>query len=300
MAAPTVPTLSTLVDEALNQAGHSSPTSDQQTRGEDQFIEEIKADISILARDLTSLYTTAYALTTIGKNRYANPTDYGVKMTMVLLHGQNTGTAQDGAVGSVTLASSETISSDFIIGKNILITAETGAGSYSQCTAYDISTKVATVTPDFTTAPAASSTYMIIDVEYEVQEAPVWDLDRGRNSIQKGIPRWFFPIGDANDGEFILDVTPDRVYGIQMRYYADLQEIDLAGTLMATLYAKWRNLWIKGVYAKQLDFDDDDRADRAEAKYENYLNGLVQRERYGFNMSNLNMHLDDGRGFGGF
>lgn len=291
MAAPTAPTLTTLVAEGLTKAGYSNIPTALQTRGEDKYMEEIKGDIAIVARDLTSLYTVAYTPTVIGKNRYANPTDYGIKMTMTLLYGQNTGTAQAGDSSSLTLAANETISEDFIIGKHIFISSGTGVGSYSQDTSYSTTTKVAGVTPDFTTAPGASG-YIIVDVEYPVTEQPVWDLDKGQNSISKARPYMFYPIGDANDGEFILYPTPDKVYGLQMRYYADLQELDLAGTLMVTLYKKWRNLWIQGVKAKQLEDDDDDRAQLEIQKYEVYLNGLVQRERFGFNMSNLQMTVD--------
>ena len=176
MAAPTAPTLISISTEGLKKAGYSDPNSTQLTRAQDQYMEEVKNDLSILlgGRRLKYLYTTAYTVTTIGLHRYASPTDYANDMSMTALYGTTTGTAQTGAIGSVTLAATEDISSDAIIGRYILITSGTGASSSSQCTAYNSTTKVATVTPNFTTAPAASSGYMVVTDYYPLTQTPAW------------------------------------------------------------------------------------------------------------------------------
>lgn len=296
MAAPAVPTLTTLVSDALEKAGHLSPTPAQQTRGEDRFIEEIKNDIFVNAPRIKSLHVTSVLVLDNGRSRYPTPTDFSSGLTMNRLYGQHVGTAQSGGSGSIVLAVDEDIGATTIIGKNILITANTGKGSMSQCTAYDDTTKVATVTPNFTTAPNGISEYMIVDEVKSLVPKPIWDLDTIEDfPTTQGDPDFFYPLGDADSGEFILFPVPFRSdgvpYSLQRRYYANLMKVDLAGTLMATLYQRWRNTWIQGVYAKQLQFDEDSRANSEMSVYRLFLTELEAREVYGMDLSDLQMKV---------
>lgn len=72
-----------------------------------------------------------------------------------------TGTAQDGAVGSITLAAGATATNDLYNGARILITGGTGTEQSRIITAYDGTTKVASVAPNWVTTPNATSTYEI-------------------------------------------------------------------------------------------------------------------------------------------
>ncbi|MEE8382223.1 MAG: hypothetical protein V3R78_10175 [Thermodesulfobacteriota bacterium] len=298
MAVPTNPTATTLVSEAIKKAGHSSPTSGQITRAEDFFMQEIKNDIHTLAKKPKFLHTTSILVLTEGKNRYANPTDYSSDMEMTLLSGTNDGTAQDGAVGSITLAATDSFIDSGIVGKEILITANTGAGSMSQVTAYDDTTKVATVTPDFTTTPDNTSTYSIIDAYDHLEQTPSFEFDRKvRNDTLLGRPTHFMPIGSANEGEFTLYPTPytddTSVYGIRLRYYANIMELDNTGTLMTKLYSTLRNIWIAGVKAKQLEDDMDNRQFAAKQEYNSALQAVIMREQYGMDLNGLVMSVSD-------
>ena len=292
MAAPTAPTLTTLTTEGLKKAGYASPTSAQLTQAQDEWMNEIKNDVLVLSggRKLTSLYTTSMSVTVQGKERYARPTDFFSEMTVDILDGTERGTATGGAVGSVTLAENE----GDIVGKYVLITAGTGVGSMSQITAFNSSTFVATVSPDFNTAPANGSSYMIIDAIYPLQPKPAWDI--GRN-YSRGLPSVFYPIGDNNYGEFILYPTPyttdSHVLGMRMRYYANLMTLDLAGTLMATLYQRWRNIWVQGVFAKTLQMDDDNRQKQELDNYYAMIKAMIARETYGADISNLQCRVID-------
>lgn len=293
MAIPTAPTLTSLVAAGLDDAGISSPTPTQTTRGE-RFVEEVKADIVAVERRLTSLQTTSVLVTTNGQNRYALPTDFLSDLSMTRLDGSVTGTAQTGAIGSVTLEATDDSDQDNL-GLDILIYEGTGKGSMSQITAYNSTTKVATVTPDFTTAPDSTSKYMKIDLMKFMEEVPRWEYDRNVTNPSQDAPTHFVPIGDADDGEIIIWPTPYRSsavpWGLQLRYYADLMELDLTSTLLATLYKKWRNVWTLGITAKQFKFDDDDRQITATNKYNFEIQQMVAREKYGYDMTNLNMQV---------
>lgn len=71
-------------------------------------------------------------------------------------------TAQTGASGTITLDASASATTDFYKGMLIYLTGATGVGQYRLCTAYNGSTKVATITPAWATNPDVTSTFAII------------------------------------------------------------------------------------------------------------------------------------------
>jgi Tfp pilus tip-associated adhesin PilY1 len=73
--------------------------------------------------------------------------------------GSYTGTAQTGTTSTITLTSGASSTNNAYTGLVLTITGGTGSGQESRITAYDGSTKVATVSPDWTTAPDPTSTY---------------------------------------------------------------------------------------------------------------------------------------------
>jgi hypothetical protein len=72
-----------------------------------------------------------------------------------------TGTAQAGAAGTITLAAGASATDDLFNGTRILLTGGTGAGQARIITDYNGTTKVASIAPNWTTNPDATSTYEI-------------------------------------------------------------------------------------------------------------------------------------------
>ena len=97
------------------------------------------------------------------------------------------------------------------------------------------------------------------------------------------------PIGDSDDSEFYIYPVPDKVYGLKINYYTDMMELDITGTLMATLYKRARNVFIQGVYAKQLQDDDDQLAPTELQRYNLMAQEFVFTETYGKDLHNINM-----------
>lgn len=286
MAAPTAPTLATLAAEALKKAGQISPDSALTTRAEDLWMNEIKNDIynrvfPISSGRMRSLQTTAVTVITEGKSRYALPTDFAGMVSVEILDGSTTGIAQDGAAGSITLASAN--SATDIVGYQILVTGGTGVGSMSEITAFVSATQVATVTPNFTTAPAASSTYAIIDTVAGLDEVSTSVIKKAEP--KRDVPDRFAVDGDSDDGELLLYPTPygtdSNIWGCRVTYYADINELDLSGTLMATLYKKWRNVWLWGVTYRALYELNDTNSKRIEDMYNEALINMVAHETSG-------------------
>jgi len=207
------------------------------------------------------------------------------------------GTAQAGTSGSITVASGSNLTESGIIGKDVLIYAGTAKNSMSQVTGYDTSTLIASVTPNFIDDPDSTSKYMFIDKYTQLAQKPIWDLDSGERSSNRATPTHFFPIGDSDNGEFILYPAPyrdsDIPWGMQLRYYANLMKVDLDSTLMSTLYQRWRNLFVQGVYAKKLDQIGDSQVKIETQRYYSRLQALIMRESYGMDLSNLQMTVSD-------
>lgn len=277
MSAPTPPTVTTICTEGLKKAGLSNPSSIQLTRAQG-WMAEIKRDIVRRESRLKSLYTTTYKVCTIGQSRYDLPTDYYSDLSIMILDGANTGTAQSGSSSTVTFASDEDITSDFAIGRYTLITSGTGLGSYSQCVSYNETTKQAGVSPNFATAPVNGDGYMVVDINYPVEVVSMPHIDIQNYSTNKWIPRLAAIVGNSTVGQFYLWPAPDKAYGIQIRYYMNLMTLDLAGTLMSTLYQNLFDLWIQGIYAKQLQNDNSVKAKDELSTYYKMLDFAVKQE----------------------
>jgi hypothetical protein len=305
MATDTAPTIAILVTEGLRKAGILNPRAGglAYERAQSEWMPEIKNDIWSRAKKLKSLHKTAVGITTEGVDRYALPTDFSSDLTLNILDGLNTGTAQAGAVGSITLAAAEAISEATLKQrKGILVYSGTGKNSFSQVTAFNTSTKVATVNPNFATAPANGDSYMIVDTVSPVLQNSIQRLDRMiRGTGGTGKPEIFYPKGDADNGEFVLYPKPYRSsgvpYGMQLRYYADLMLLDLSSTLLSTLYRRWRNVFLTGLRFKALQSQDTDGKDKriegAKIDYRSELSDLIGRETYGVDLSDTQIIVDN-------
>lgn len=297
MAAPTAPTLATIVAEGLAKAGIASPTSAQTSRGQDKFMEEIKNDIWMLCKELRTLNQIAIQVATNGQSLYSFPTDFSSCQNVILMEGATRGTAQAGGSTSITLAAADTSAETAVLGHEILIYSGTGSSQLRTCTAYNTSTKVATVSSAWSTNPDSTSKYIIIDKYTDLKELPVWEFDKLQYSRELGTPSHYFPMGDSDDGEYYIWRNPYNYsaptipYAFKVRYYANLMELDLAGTTVTTMYYRWRNVFIQGVMAKQMQSVKDTRATQEFNEYKRMLSMLVAKETYGTELQSLQMRV---------
>ncbi len=297
MSIPTQPTLTSLCTEGLKRSGYPSPSSTQITRAND-WIEEVKWDIWNMDKKYKSLLIASYGVTAKGVSRYANPSDFASDLSISMLDGTHTGTLQSASASTATLASIEDISEDNAQGKLLLITSGTGLGACSQISSLNTTTKIATVTPNFNTTPVGTEKYMIVDIHYKLEQLHITKRDEANYPHDKQIPAYYFPIGQGNadsdeTGEFELYPTPDDLYGIQLRYYANLMLVDLTSNLMASLYRRWRNLFIQGVMLRSLQNDRDSRYNAELPTYTKMLQDLRMKEVYGMDLSNMQVTVEE-------
>jgi len=289
MAAPTAPIATTVETEGIKRAGYSSPSSTQLTRAAD-WLEEIKNDIWTLAggRRLKALMATHTEVLNGGQSRYDFPSGFLSIADAKILYGDEVNDVEGGAASTVTLDSSdETGTEDELEGKWILIYSGTGKNEYSQIKSYDEDTYIATVFPAWSTQPIATDTYMIVDQHLPLELKNVIYFDEIEAPHQTGRPSHLYQVGDEDHyGYYYLFPTPDEdhYYGIHFNYYLNLMTLDLTSTRMSTLYQRWRNLWIQGVKARQLEDDDDGRAQAEMNNYYTMLRRVVQMETYGRNV----------------
>ena len=121
-----------------------------------QVIYTTPPNFSLMKLD-TSLalgYATVYAENHAGEHLLTNTYyDSYTRLT--------SGTVAAGAAGTVTLAAGASSVDDFYKGRAISIISGTGVGQTRVCTAYNGTTKVATISPNWATNPAAAATYYI-------------------------------------------------------------------------------------------------------------------------------------------
>lgn len=288
MSAPTNPTAANLVTEALNKVSIPNPTPAQIARATDSFLEEIKNDIWTRAErrgntHLRSLQTFEVQITTIGKSKYDFASDFDEEISMTLLDGTHTGTAQAGANNTITLESGEDITETDAVGEYLLLTSGTGADAADnlrQITAYDTSTLIAIVDRDWTTNPANGSVYLIANQMPDLNKEHIEDVGGlGGTNTAIGKPSSFSRLVEGVNERFILDKPPDKAtYGLLIRYYANIHEIDLAGTLYAKLLQNWRWPLTYGVAARIAQSEDDDSYQIFQAEYEIRAEHLLDKE----------------------
>jgi hypothetical protein len=71
-------------------------------------------------------------------------------------------TAQAGAAGTITLDASASATTDFYVGCWVYLTGGTGVGQARYVSAYNGTSKVATITPNWATNPASDSTFAVL------------------------------------------------------------------------------------------------------------------------------------------
>lgn len=291
MAAPSNPTLDTLVREGLAKAGENSPSAALLARAQTEFISEIKNDLFKDIKQPKFLQVTSHGILVRGQSRYSMPNDYSNDLTLTLLEGTITGIAQGASSATIQLAVSD-ITEDQVIGKQLLITAGPGKAAVSQIISYDPTTQTASVSPVFPASPGPGSEYMIIHSETPLDGDAVWNADNGK-FVSLAKPKKFITTGDDSAGEFELDSPPDKVYGLRLRYYVNILKLDPGSPMMSNLYSRWENMWKKGICAKHLADNDDDRATAKDGEYRAEAQSILASEGYGVDIHNLKERVTD-------
>lgn len=275
MAIPALPTVTTIVTEALKRAGRVTPSATQIQSAIDTALQEVKSDIMFKAPTHRNLLATSTAVTMRGQQRYFVPEDYNQMDSITMLDGPDDwrGLATAGTANTITLASSLSVTEDDVVGRYILLTDGPGFTQYRQITNYTPSTKLCYVDVNWDPEPTGATSYLIVS-----QHPALWplsvksELDKIQTPTQLGRPYFAVPQGQ----EFWLYPVPDKgTYGIVLRYYVDLSMLDETGLLFVQLLREWRSLWLQGVAVKSMQRYDEDRYVTELGIYNNMLDTLA-------------------------
>ena len=164
--APSDPSVSALVREALKRGGRVNPTSTEITSATTHQLQETKSDIRQFAGLHNDLLATAVTTLTRGESIYPWPSDARLLRSVTLLdsptEGSWRGTAQTATATTITFAAAFDEDTLDVVGKWVVTTGGTGSNQYRQINAYNNSTKVATVDSAWDTTPSGTITYLIV------------------------------------------------------------------------------------------------------------------------------------------
>jgi len=257
MAAPTAPTQASLIRSALDDCN----SIEKYAKARDEWFPQILRDMAS-RRDWKILEASAVVVLTENKPTVDLPSDYSRWLQFILYWGSS-GTVQAGSVSSITLAAADTASEDDVKGRYCILTGGTGSGQYRSLTAYNSTTKVGTPDENWTTAPVAADTTYLIG--YKWRRLDMSFLEDQEIAAKPGIPQTWVEY----KGQIHWNSPPndEAVAGI-LKYYMDIDKLDLTSADMAEIYARWRNpILHKLKYYAWLE-KGDGRANKEEQDYE--------------------------------
>ena len=283
MVAPTDPTKTTIVTEALKVLGYSNPSLALITRYSDYHLERVKAEIwnrVIRGGDtrLKTLQTTAVSIGIENQRRYSPPTDFSEEYSFSLLDYTHSGIATAGGSPNVTLAADEDATVANTEGNYLLMYSGTSKGQFRQAVDYNTTTKVAVVDLDWDSGeqPVSGDGYLIINKQYLIDEQTQGDLDDLTTTVPAR-PDLFSKF----DNEFYLNKPLDKIYGFRLRYYANLTQVDLtegSDELITKIYRNWQHLFQQGLVWRGWNEKDDDRDTEAKGLFEMMLLNVLDKE----------------------
>ncbi len=270
------PTATTICTAAFKLSGVKSPTNPQLTQAEDEWFELVLLDIAS-RKNWDKLQDTKIAILNGYEQRFPVPVDFENMLEITFYDGTHKGTAQAGSSSNITLEATEDILENEAKGKQIFITGGTGKGGMARIIAYNETTKIASISPNWVVAPDSTSGYMIADLEKDLNYQEPGPL-KIVTSTGSAVNATYF------DKEFYFDPIPDQdTYAVIMRFMAHISEIDTSSSRYADILKKWRNALVNGVRVYILKDKDDKRVKEAKKDFEIsilLLKGQANRKKW--------------------
>lgn len=254
MAVPSDPTVNSIILEGMRSGGQHTTTSGNaaHTDFKNNQFQTIKTELWGICKTDKFLESETCLVANANTSLLSLPSDFDSEIRVLLYDADDSmrGTAQSGGAATITLAASFSATDTDIEGRYIFILDGTGEGQFGQILDYNDTTKVVTVTANWTTQPDSTSVYMI-----GIYHVVLTRGDYRKPSQANARPRWYSRIGTN------LYVYPggDKLYGVILQYRANLTRLDEAGTLFIKHLRERRSLWLAGVKYYTAERYDDDR-----------------------------------------
>ena len=268
MAIPANPTASGIVSEAMRQALGRAATSGEVARGLDVWIPEIHGDVWFGSSSHKLVETTAVVLATKGTQVYDFPSDCDQIIDITVLDGTARDTLQSATASTATLVSSDNANENARIGRELVLLSGTGSGQRRTMLGWTAPQATA-LSANWSTVPVSTTTYLVADTYTPLSEAvgDAWNAESDRTLLDR--PTAYLESGRT----YAIRPVPDKIYPLLVRYWIDLQKVDLASTAFTDLLRTWRSLYNQGIFVKTLRDEDDMREPQEFVRYQ----GMISR-----------------------
>ena len=273
---PIAPSGLTLIIEGMKRALGRTPSSGEQARALDAWLPEIKDDIWFdegTSHEL--LETDALILLTEGTHIYNLPTDFDAPKSFVVLDGDIRETAQAGTTNTITLISTDSSEEEGRIGKEIVTLSGTGSSQKRQITAFNTTTKVATVDSAWSTNPNSTTEYLIVTEYHPLNIVDLTTFNRTTSRTERERPE----MGTIWHDKLYIQLVPDKTYPLPYQYWVNIMQTDIADTNAThqDMLKMWRSLFTQGFFVKTLQNEDDDRYIPELTLYRDMISKITQR-----------------------
>lgn len=250
------PTASGIVSEAMRTALGRAATSGEVARGLDVWIPEIHGDIWMGAPTHRLVETSTLVLLTEGRQLYDFPSDADSLISLTILDGAARDTMQSATASTATLVSTDSAPSTARIGREIVTLSGTGSGQRRTIYGWT-APQITSMNENWTTTPTNSTTYVVVD-DYKVLDKMVEDRWlREPDRTERDKPKTWL----RETRQYRIRPVSDKTYPLIIRYWIDLQKLDLASTAFTDCLRTWRSLYTQGIFVKTLRDEDDARKD---------------------------------------
>ena len=132
----------------------------------------------------------------------------------------------------------------------IFVGPSSGDAEGRRITAYNTSTRVATVDAGFSTARSAGMAFLVGQINYPLV----------RRDFVRPMARYTRPVCYSRVGvQLEVHPTPDKLYAIEVIYSWNLTQVDETDSRFIKHLRERRHLWVQGVKVKTMAKFDDDR-----------------------------------------
>lgn len=294
MSIPTQPTETTIATAAFRQYARRAPTTAEILSVTSEGMEIVKSDIMDRGFNWEFLRSIAYQPITQFLSTYQCPTDYKKLLSVRLMSGTRTGTAQSATTNSITLAAADSGGAETAGKWIVVMSATAGSGQALQCKSYVSATKVATMEGTWPVTPTGTIVYLVVDRFKPLNlETNYARTDLGYPNRQTE-PTTVYHIADSSVGDLVLDSSPDlTTYALEILYYADLLKMDTdtgVNPRYATILRLLNGLFIQGIYTWLCQ--QDSRYSIQRQIYEAKLAKTESQYFYPNNESGMHMTVD--------
>ena len=269
MAVPTPPTINSLITEAYRRCGIANPSTAQLLRATDEWLEEVKQEIS----DAKTWHTAEETMVVIPQpylQVYAMPSPLVRVQRVRFYRGATKGTAQTGTTSTITVAAGT--GSSTWNGRKIFLTSGAGAAQVGRITG--VSGGVVAVSCTWDLAPTSSTTYMVADTERFVSGPERGFLMSGINP-STSILKWDFV---EQNLRFWPPVDAALEYALEIDGEVDLSLIDNGDARITRLLREWRVPIVRGLMVRIKEDQDDPDVDRDERKYAQAIKSVARKD----------------------